>query len=393
MSTTIEETALATRTEQSLELSPTASAAEKQYEIQSAIAIAKRFPRNEDAAFARLMKAAERSSFAEDAAYSYPRGGQAVEGPSVNLAREAARVWGNIQHGLTIIRDDEDTRQIRGWAWDMESNTRVSAEDQFQKLIQRKGKNGGPTQWVRPDERDLRELTNKRGAILVRNCILHLLPKDLIEDALERCEATLKKGAQADPDGARKKLILAFGSLNVTPEMLEQRLGHRLAECSPAEIAELRTIYKSIADGNSTWSEYVGTSGEPVQPRRASEAAQQTQAPAASGTTSSPSPAVEPHPPAGGLVPSAPNGGDSGTSIETHQARGCVVKTRFVKPQHGEPYYEVTLQGAGDALVLMTRDERLYKDAASFEDTEQVVVVDWKADGIWKVLCYVANAD
>jgi hypothetical protein len=257
MATVLEETALATRSEQTSELAPTAGAAEKQFEIQSAITVAKRFPRNEDGAFQKLMKAADRTSFAEDAGYSFPRGGQTVEGPSVNLAREAARVWGNIRYGLEVIRDDEESRQIRGWAWDLESNVKVTAEDEFRKLIYRK--KGG---WIRPDERDLRELTNRRGAILIRGCVLQILPKDLIEDAMERCKATLRKSAAQDPEAARKKIILAFSEIRVTPEMLEQKLGHPLAQCSPAEIADLRTIYKSIADGNSTWAEYV----EPQKP-------------------------------------------------------------------------------------------------------------------------------
>lgn len=255
MASVLEETGLATRTEQTFELAPTAGAAEKQFEIQSAIVIAKRFPRNEDAAFEKLMKASKRISFAEDAAYSFPRGATTVEGPSVNLAREAARVWGNVRFGLDVIRDDEESRQIRAWAWDMESNVRVSAEDDFKKLIQRKQKGGG-TLWVKPDERDLRELTNRRGAILVRNCLLQIVPKDLVEDAMARCKETLRKGAEQDPETARKRLILAFSEINVSPEMLESALGHKLAESSPAEIAELRKVYKSIADGNSTWQEF-----------------------------------------------------------------------------------------------------------------------------------------
>lgn len=253
----IEETALTRRTEVSSELAPTGAAAEKQFEIQGAIIVARNFPRNEDAAFQKLMKACQRSSFAEDAAYSFPRGGQTVEGPSVNLAREAARVWGNIRYGLEVIRDDDSSRQIRGWAWDMETNTKVTAEDDFAKLVYRK-KEG----WIKPDERDLRELTNRRGAILVRNCLLQVLPKDLIEDAMQMAKQTMRLGAERDPEGSRKKLILEFSELNVTPEMLEKKLGHPLAQCSPAEIADLRTVYKSIADGNSTWAEYVGAAPE-----------------------------------------------------------------------------------------------------------------------------------
>jgi hypothetical protein len=237
------------------------------------------------------MKACRRPSFAEDAAYSFKRGRRQdektgdwvdnyVSGPSVNLAREAKRVWGNIQSGVEIVRDDEESRKIRAWAWDIETNVKVFAEDGFLKLIQRKVGKGASakTEWVKPDERDLRELTNRRGAIIERNCILATLPKDLIEDALTMAEQTIVNKVEEDPDGARKKIILAFSELNVSPEMLAAKLGHPIVQCSPKQIAELRKIYKSIVDGNSTWAEYAGAAPaagskpEDVQrPRRASE--------------------------------------------------------------------------------------------------------------------------
>ena len=253
----IEEGGLTTTTEFSTELAPTAAAAEKQFEIQSAIVLAKKYPRDEDAAFQKLMKACGRTSFAEEAEYSFPRGGQQVRGPSVNLAREAARVWGNVRYGITILRDDTGSRQIQGWAWDLETNTKISAEDDFRKLIFRKGKG-----WIEPDERDLRELTNRRGAILARNCILQVVPKDLIEDARAKCNETLRATAAKDPDAARKKIILAFSELNVTPEMLSAYLEHPLAQASPSEIADLRAVYKSISDGNTTWADYVAGNSE-----------------------------------------------------------------------------------------------------------------------------------
>lgn len=253
----IEETALATRTEESTELSTTAMAATVQAEVQAAVILAKKFPRNEDEAYSKLMKACKRTSFADDAAYSFPRGGTSVSGPSINLARESARVWGNIESGTLITHDDEDTRTIRTWAWDKETNVRVFAEDTFKKLIFRK-KDG----WITPDERDLRELTNRRAAILKRNCLLELIPKDFIEDAMRACKATLESETEQDPDGARKRLIVAFAELNITPDMLEKKLGHPLAQSSPTEVAELRKIYTSIRDGNSTWAEYAGEGSE-----------------------------------------------------------------------------------------------------------------------------------
>ena len=257
----VEEAGLVTR--ESADLATASDTAAAQAEIQSALVLANRFPRSEDAAFQKLMRACKRTTFAQGASYSFPRGGTKVTGPSVNLAREAARVWGNIRYGIEVIRDDAGGRKIRGWAWDLETNTKVAAEDEFQKLIQRKGKNGGATQWVAADERDLRELTNRRGAILVRNCILQLLPYDLIEDAANTAHQTLQEESARDPDGERKRLLAAFDVLNVSAQQLEAYLGHPIKEASPAELADLRQVWKSISDGNSTWSEYAPKEAAP----------------------------------------------------------------------------------------------------------------------------------
>jgi hypothetical protein len=250
----IEDSGLVTTSATGAELSTAADSAAVQAEIQSALVLANRLPRNEDGAFQSLIRSCRRPTFAAEAGYSFPRGGSKVTGPSVNLAREAARSWGNIRYGLEVVRDDEDNRKIRGWAWDLQTNTKVTAEDEFRKLVQRKRNNG--TAWVKPDERDLRELTNRRGAILVRNCLLQLLPRDLIEDAYDTAQQTLANAAAKDPDGERKRLLAAFDAINVTAAQLEEYLGHPIKEASPAELADLRMVWKSISDGNSTWDEH-----------------------------------------------------------------------------------------------------------------------------------------
>jgi hypothetical protein len=43
-----------------------------------------------------------------------------------------------------------------------------------------------------------------------------------------------------------------------------------------------------------------------------------------------------------------------------------------------EPYYEITLKGDGPELRFVTREERLFKEAASFEGTDHVVVLGWR---------------
>lgn len=223
-------------------------------EIKAAIVLAKKFPRNENACYTKLLKSCERPSFAESAFYRFPRGGQAIEGPSVDLAREAARCWGNVRYGLRIVAQDDEWVHIMGWAFDLESNNFVSAEDKFKKLVQRKGG------WVRPDERDLRELVNRRGAICVRNSLLQILPSDVIDDALRAAKETMRKATAGDlkqnREDALRRMALAFQGLAVTVEMIESYLGHPMNVATEEEMVNLRQIYKAMVDGVAKRDEF-----------------------------------------------------------------------------------------------------------------------------------------
>lgn len=261
-----EDNGMSIRQEHSRELSQTSAEAAQRYEIESTIVIAKKFPRNEQAAFGTLMRSCQRQSFASIVTYRFPRGGKNVEGPSVYLAKEAARIWGNIRFGFDIVADTETSRHIRGWAWDVETNAKSSYDDSLEKLIQRKDPASGKTKWVTPDERDLRELTNKRGAICVRNSLLDLLPSDLIDDAITEAKKNLASNASQNIDEARKSIIKAFGGLGVSVEELERYLTHSLTTATASEVAELRQVWKSISDGISSWNEYAPSEPKPTGP-------------------------------------------------------------------------------------------------------------------------------
>lgn len=232
-------------------------------EIQGAMFMAKRFPRNFNHVFGRLMEACQRKTLAQIATYSFPRGGQTVSGPSVNLARVAAQTYGNIRFGLEVLRDDDESMLIRGWAWDVETNTKGSYEDSFKKLIYRK--KGG---WIKPDERDLRELVNRRGAILVRNALLHVLPRDLIEDAMEICRKTLRLNVK-DPKSAAKHLILNFQQYGVTPEMLNGYIG--TDNWSADEIVDLTEVYNALKEGHAKVRDFFGGTREDATDKNATD--------------------------------------------------------------------------------------------------------------------------
>ncbi len=240
---------------QDREVGAVSAAAREESELKGAIFLARQYPRDEFKAYNKIMKTCGRPGFAEEAIYSFPRSGQTVKGPSVQMAREIARCWGNIRYGLRIVSVDDETVHIKGYAYDMESNGYVEAEDKFEKLVYRK--KGG---WVKPDERDLRELINRRGAILVRNAILQVVPSDVTDNAVQEVERTLHKAAageiQQRPEEAIRRLVKAFDGIGVTTDMLVAYLKHSLEAITAEEIADLRGVFKSIQDGNSRREEY-----------------------------------------------------------------------------------------------------------------------------------------
>jgi hypothetical protein len=227
----------------------------EKYELQSQLWLAAQRPRNEAEVYGRIIEAAKRPSFALKAAYAYSRAGQTISGPSVILAREAARIWGNVKYGVRVIDSDPDYVHLKAYAFDLESNALVEAEDKFQKSIQRKNKATGKTEWVEPDERDSRELLNRRGAFLVRNCLLQIIPGDIVEDCLNACRETNKRAASGDLTKSRTEVIRsivgAFSKYGVDQKQLEAKIGRPLSGMSEGHVAEFREILASIKDGHT----------------------------------------------------------------------------------------------------------------------------------------------
>ncbi len=241
------------------ELAIAAPAAAAIQEIQAAVILAKQFPRVYKSVWSDLLDACGRKSLAAVATYSFPRGGATITGPSVNLARVAAQLYGNFRWGLDITRDDGEMMQITGWAWDIEKNTKVTADDRFRKLVfrranKKKGTNAG---WFKPDERDLRELVNRRGAIVVRNCIFQLLPKDYIEDAVDACNRALKSSIK-DPEGESKRLVMSFKKYGVTVEQLNEYVGSD--SWAVDDIVSLTKVVNALEEGIAKRDEFFGSS-------------------------------------------------------------------------------------------------------------------------------------
>jgi len=226
-------------------------------EVQGAIILAKRFPRNQIEAMDRIQTACQRPGLAEQAVYEYARGGSAISGPSIRLAEAIAQNWGNIQFGIKELEQRNGESTVEAFCWDMETNTREVKT--FQVKHERYTKAAGRKKLE--DPRDIYEQTANQGARRLRACILGIIPGDVIDAAVSQCEETLKAKADTSPESL-KKLLDAFAGFKVTKEQIEKRIQRHLDAITPAQIVALKKIYLSLKDGMSgaaDWFEVVAT--------------------------------------------------------------------------------------------------------------------------------------
>lgn len=214
-------------------------------EVQAAAILAKRFPRNQIEAMDRILTACQRPSLAESALYSYSRGGTEITGPSIRLAEAIAQNWQNIQYGVRELEQRNGESTVESYAWDLETNTRQNKVFQVKHI--RHTKKGA---YALSDPRDIYEQTANQGARRLRACILGVIPGDVVEAAVNQCEATLKEKADISPDTI-KKLVKAFEDYGVSQMQIEKRIQRRIDSITPAQVVNLRKIYNSIKDGMS----------------------------------------------------------------------------------------------------------------------------------------------
>lgn len=229
-------------------------------EVQAAMVIAKRFPRDEKQSLDRILNSCSRVSLAEQALYSYSRGGTDITGPSIRLAESIAQQWGNLQYGIRELEQSNGSSTVEAFAWDIETNTRQVKV--FQVAHERHTRQGIK---ALTDPRDIYETVANNGARRLRACILGIIPGDIIEEAVRQCDLTLSASADTSTE-AQKKIVESFAKYSVTKDQIEKRIQRRMDAITPAQVVSLKKIYASLRDGMSTaadWFEVLVRSTEP----------------------------------------------------------------------------------------------------------------------------------
>lgn len=220
-------------------------------EVQVAMLAAKKFPRDEVDAMNRIKATCQRPTLAEQAIYTYPRGGQKVTGPSIRLAEAIAQSWGNIDAGVIELGNNNGKSEMMAYAWDLETNTRVTKT--FSVEHKRDTKQGRKNL---TDGRDIYEATANFAARRMRACILSVVPGDIVEMAVAESRKTIADADKRPVEEILDSLLKSFKEIDVTKEQLEKYIGKQLTGALKEDLVDLRGIYKAIKDGQSKVTDF-----------------------------------------------------------------------------------------------------------------------------------------
>lgn len=218
-------------------------------EVQAAIIVAQQCPRDMHRAWAEMKAACARLALAARAFYKVPNRGQ---GPSVHLARELARIWGNMDYGVRELRRDDSRgeSEILAYAWDQQTNVRSTRS-----LISPHAKMAGGARKPLVDLTDIYLSNQNIGARAVRECILASLPADFVAEAEDICRTTIEKGDGKPLPDRIVSMVAVFAELGVKAERIETRLRRKRGQWTAADVADLLVVFNSIKRRETTAEE------------------------------------------------------------------------------------------------------------------------------------------
>jgi hypothetical protein len=223
-------------------------------EVQAAVVVAQQVPRSIQTAVAAMRESCAQKGLAERAFYRYARGGNTITGPSIHLARELARCWGNVQYGTAELRRDDlaGESEMQAFAWDVQTNTRNA-----QVFIVPHSRDTKQGRKPLGDLRDIYENNANQGARRLREAIFAILPPWFTEEAKDLCNMALQDDGDGKPLPTRAAdAVRWFGAqFGIGQDQLERKLGRKVDRWTEHDLAQVRIIGKSLQRGEVTVDE------------------------------------------------------------------------------------------------------------------------------------------
>lgn len=183
---------------------------------------------------------------AKTCTYSVPRGGKAITGPSVHLAKILAQVWGNLRIEAKVVAIDE--RQITSEAvcFDLENNLAIKTQVK-RSIIGKAGRFND----------DMITVTgNAANSIALRNAVLSVIPRAIVDKVYNVAKATIT-GDVSDKNKLIAKRKQVFDGLKDMYSVTEQEILQSIGKASIDHIASddlvvIIGIGQAIKDGDTT---------------------------------------------------------------------------------------------------------------------------------------------
>ena len=164
-----------------------------------------------------------------------------------------AQCYGNISYSWKEISRDMTNHKstVLAYAWDLETN--LYSEMEFDVYHYRSSKAKGRI--LLTDDRDIYELIANQAARRVRRCLENVIPRDIVDDAREKCHKTLetKIDVQKELDKAIDIMNERYG---VTLQQIEKRFGMNRRGFTANTYRELKRINVSIREGMASVEDY-----------------------------------------------------------------------------------------------------------------------------------------
>lgn len=218
-------------------------------EMDSAVDIAKRYPRDMEKAMKNILYLSTQDrETAGSCFYALKRGGTIIQGVSIRFAEIVASQWGNLKYGARIVSNDGRTVTAQGICHDLESNT-MNTGEAFRRITDKNGKTYNE---------DMQALTAAAAcSIAARNAIFKCIPLAITNKIQDKIKDVVL-GNTADFGTTRKKAIEHFTTLKIEDKLITQAQVLALLERESVEditrddVFILRGIVTAIKEGTTT---------------------------------------------------------------------------------------------------------------------------------------------
>lgn len=178
--------------------------------------------------------------------YSVPRGGKAITGPSVHMAKILAQVWGNLRVEAKVVSIDQHHVTSEAVCFDLENN--LAIKTQVKRSII--GKHG------RFSDDMITVTGNAANSIALRNAVLSVIPRSVVDKVYGAAKETIT-GDVSDKNKMLVKRKQVFEGLisafDITEKQVLSAIGKVSVDFVTADdLVVLIGIGQAIRDGDTT---------------------------------------------------------------------------------------------------------------------------------------------